>query len=168
MNRYLSSLFVPLLLVGCGDPSPTSTSAPMRTESLGTMLSEEQYQLVADGVHEGPAIAVTDVLAKPEEFSGKDALRLSGEIVRLCKNKGCWLDVGTAEEVIHVTFARGCDKYMPLDSEGREVLIEGKLGPWEPSPEDVEHLKEDMGEEAAENGPTVVLSFVATGAALAK
>ena len=179
MPRVATPMLV-LLLACCGgddvspggpSSAPTSKSSPLpsRTTSLGVKLSAERYDLVADGVHEGPAVAVADVLDQPATFAGKDRLRVEGTIVRVCKKKGCWIDVGTSEQSVHVTFARGCDRYVPLDAAGRTVLIEGSLRVAGPSAEERAHLREDArgsDDTAAVPEPRLVLSFIATGAAL--
>ena len=161
-----------LCFAACGETTEASseapTSAPSRTTSLGLKLDEQKFELVADGVYEGPAIAVADVLADPDAFASGSSLRLEGEIIRVCKEKGCWFDIGTREEVIHVTFQGECDRYVPLDAAGRRVLVEGGLSEWKPSAEEEAHLREDAGVAEGETEPVVVLKFVATGAALPK
>lgn len=161
-----------LCVAACGETteagSEPPTSRPTRTTELGLLLDDQKFVLVADGVYEGPVIAIADVLADPAAFAGKPSLRLEGEIVRVCQKKGCWLDIGTNDEVIHVTFKGACDRYMPLDAAGRLVRVEGELSEWKPSAEEEAHLREDAGAAEGATEPKVVLQFVASGAALPK
>lgn len=150
----------------------TSSAQPEseRTEALGQLLSADDYELIAGGVHEGPALPVADVLAAPESYTEQASLRLEGDIVSVCQNKGCWLRMGDAEQDLFVKFG-ACDKYVPLDAAGRRVLVEGKLSIEEVSVEEQKHMLEDAGktEEAAKiTEPKRSVRFAALGAAIAK
>ena len=150
---------------------PASQPAVTRTEALGETVDPADYELINGGVHIGPAVPVADVLDAPAEYTGKGPLRLEGEIVAVCQNRGCWADVGEPDRTIHVTFAAGCAEYFAKDAAGRTVLLEGALRVETRSVEDQRHLLEDAGkpeQAAAVTEPVQVLSFVATGAAVAK
>jgi hypothetical protein len=93
-----------------------------------------------------PAASLADVLARPEP--GK-AVRLEGTIERVCQQKGCWLALTQGAKSVHVTFA-GYAFFVPKDSAGRPVVLEGKVVVKEPKPDEVAHLKgEGAGEAAA-------------------
>ena len=106
-------------------------------------LAAEVYGQPLQGL---PAASLADVLAKPE--AGK-TLRLEGTIERVCQNKGCWLALKQGERSVHVTFA-GYAFFVPKDSAGRPVVLEGKVVVKPPKAEEVAHLKrEGAGETAA-------------------
>ncbi len=176
--RAATILLFGLSLTACNEP-PTATSQPVaggldaavpRTEALGAKLSADRYELIADGVYEGPALDVADVLAEPARFAGDQPLRLAGEIVSVCQNKGCWLRMGSDETNLFVKFGQ-CDRYVPKDAAGRAVLVEGLLTMEEVSVDEQRHLLEDAGkhEEAAQvSAPVRQPRFQASGAAIAK
>lgn len=120
-----------------------------------------------------PAAAETQRFGKPLEGRAPDnlesvlrapvdgqAVRLEGRIEAVCRNKGCWLELKQAKSSVHVTF-EGYAFFVPKDSAGREVVIEGRVKVAKPRPEEVEHLK---GEGAARAGAGV--SIEATGVEL--
>lgn len=133
-------------LVGCGaDAAPVDSSPTVvvdRTESLGALLSSEKFDLIAGGAHEGPAIAVADVLANPDAYAGK-MLRVRG-VVQSVGADGVSLAIGSAERPLRVRFSAERTA-VPSDAAGREFTCEGEL-------------------ELSEEG----VSFRATGGALAK
>jgi hypothetical protein len=84
-------------------------------------------------------------------------VRLEGRIEAVCRNKGCWLELKQGAASVHVTF-EGYAFFVPKDSAGREVAIEGRVKVEKPKPEDLEHL---AGEGAKKAGAGV--SVVAAG-----
>lgn len=70
-----------------------------------------------------PVTPLADVLSRPE--AGK-AVRLEGTIDRVCRNKGCWLELKQGTQSVHVTF-EGYSFFVPKDSAGRAVVLEGKV-----------------------------------------
>jgi poly(3-hydroxybutyrate) depolymerase len=92
------------------------------------------------------AVALQDVLAKPE--AGK-MVRLEGTIDKVCQNKGCWLELKQQAASVHVTF-ENYGFFVPKDSMGKPVVLEGRVVVKEPTKEDVAHLKaEGAGETVA-------------------
>lgn len=102
--------------------------------------------------------SLRDVLAQP-----KDGARvcLEGSVAAVCRNKGCWLELKQADQSVHVTF-EGYSFFVPKDSQGRAVRLEGKVSVQAPDPGQVEHMrKEGAGESAAAR-----VSIVASGVEL--
>jgi len=92
-----------------------------------------------------PVTPLVDVLAKPE--AGK-AVRLEGTIDRVCRNKGCWLELKQGTQSVHVTF-EGYSFFVPRDSAGRAVVLEGKVVVKQPADGEAEHKKAEGAERAA-------------------
>jgi hypothetical protein len=91
-------------------------------------------------------VSLQDVLAKPE--AGR-LVRLEGTIDKVCQNKGCWLELKQQASSVHVTF-ENYGFFVPKDSMGKPVVLEGKVIVKQPTPEDVAHLKaEGAGETVA-------------------
>ena len=160
----------------CSTKEDTNNSDPTdsratRTERLGEKLSADEYDLIANGAHVGPALAVQVVLANPRSFVDENPLRIEGEISSVCPKKGCWIRIGSADDNIFVKFAAGCDEYVALDAAGRLARVEGDLVIEEVGVEDLKHMLEDEGktEEAAKViVPETRTRFVATGATIRK
>ena len=90
-------------------------------------------------------VLLQDVLAKPE--AGK-VVRLEGTIEKVCQNKGCWLELKQRAASVHVTF-ENYGFFIPKDSMGKPVVLEGKVVVKQPAPEDVAHLKAEGAGETA-------------------
>ena len=104
------------------------------------------------------ATSLADVLARPE--AGK-AVRLEGTIDRVCRNKGCWLELKQGAQSVHVTF-EGYSFFVPRDAAGRPVVLEGKVIVKEPTADEAGHK---AAEGAARAGARV--SIEATGVEIA-
>jgi hypothetical protein len=91
-------------------------------------------------------VALQDVLAKPE--AGQQ-VRLEGTIEKVCRNKGCWLELKQQASSVHVTF-ENYGFFVPKDSMGRPVVLEGRVVVKPPTAEEIAHLQsEGAGETAA-------------------
>jgi len=75
-------------------------------------------------------------------------VRVSGRIDAVCRNKGCWLELKQGESSVHVTF-EGYSFFVPRDSAGREVVLEGRLIVAKPKTEDLAHLEAEGAAQAA-------------------
>jgi hypothetical protein len=105
-----------------------------------------------------PVTPLADVLARPE--AGK-AVRLEGTIDRVCRNKGCWLELKQGEQSVHVTF-EDYSFLVPRDSMGRPVALEGKVVVSEPTAADAAHKRSEGAERAGAR-----VSIEATGVEIA-
>jgi hypothetical protein len=92
-----------------------------------------------------PPTPLANVLARPE--AGK-AVRLEGTIERVCRNKGCWLELKQGTQSVHVTF-EGYSFFVPKDSAGRAVVLEGKVVLKQPAEGEAAHKKAEGAERAA-------------------
>ena len=79
------------------------------------------------------------ILEKPE--NGK-VVALEGTIKAACVNKGCWLTFEQAGANVHVTF-EGYSFFVPKDSAGQKVKLEGKVVVKERSKEEIKHLESE-------------------------
>ena len=92
------------------------------------------------------ATPVADVLASADDG---DTVRVEGKAETVCKNKGCWVSVREGASQVHVTF-EGYSFFVPKDSAGKKIVLEGKVKVKAPDPADVAHLKgEGAGDSAA-------------------
>jgi hypothetical protein len=101
-----------------------------------------------------PNASLKDVLARPE---AGQKVRLEGTIERVCRNKGCWLELKQGEQSVHVTF-EGYSFFVPRDAAGRRVVLEGKVLVKEPAADDAAHKKAEGAQRAGRR-----VSIEATG-----
>ena len=90
-------------------------------------------------------VLLQDVLAKPE--AGR-VVRLEGTIEKVCQNKGCWLELKQRAASVHVTF-ENYGFFVPKDSIGKPVVLEGKVVVKEPDSDRVAHVQSEGAGAAA-------------------
>ena len=94
-------------------------------------------------------------------------VKVEGEIAEVCKMKGCWMTVTTAEgETVRVTF-KDYEFFVPKDAAGYKVVFEGEAKREVVDVATLKHYAEDAGkstEEIAEiTEDETKLTFVASG-----
>ena len=94
------------------------------------------------------------ILEKPEH--GK-MVALEGTIKTACQEKGCWITFDQGGQNVHVSF-EGYSFFVPKDSAGQKVKLEGRVLVKERSKKEIEHLE---GEGA--KGAAAAVSIEATG-----
>jgi transglutaminase-like putative cysteine protease len=91
---------------------------------------------------------------------------VAGSVAKVCQKKGCWMTIKTDDDSVRVTF-KDYGFFVPLNSEGQRVLMQGRLERKEISVKDQRHFLEDEGAPAdqikAITTPKVEYSFVASG-----
>jgi hypothetical protein len=83
-----------------------------------------------------------------------DTVRLEGKAEKVCKNKGCWVTLRDGDATVHVTF-EGYSFFVPKDSAGQKVALEGKVKVKAPDPAEVAHLKGEGAGAAASSRVSV-------------
>ncbi|MCG7538254.1 DUF4920 domain-containing protein [Pseudoalteromonas sp. OF7H-1] len=104
-------------------------------------------------------VAAKDVLKNTEQFVGSQ-ITLSGEVVKVCKKRGCWmtLKVDNGEE-INVKVRDG-DMVFPMSAIGKQAYATGVLEQFEL---DIEKTKRYLAHRAHENGEVFDASKVTEG-----
>jgi hypothetical protein len=97
---------------------------------------------------------LAEVLEKPE--AGK-IVALEGTIKAVCQAKGCWLSLEQGKSSVHVSF-EGYSFFVPKDSPGQKVKLEGRVIVKKKSAEEIEHLEGEGAKNAA-----AAVSIEATG-----
>jgi len=116
-----------------------------------------------------PAVKLADLLAKPQEHSGK-TVRVEGQVRKACEKKGCWMELATAPDAkgpgVRVTF-KDYGFFVPLDSAGSQARVEGVVQVAELSENRAKHYE---GEGAivprGSDGKPREVQLVATGVEL--
>jgi hypothetical protein len=108
----------------------------------------------------------------PDLMADKDslALKVEGTIKECCAKKGCWLrvDLANGEEML-VRF-KDYGFFVPLDSEGRKIIMDGVVKKEEISVATLRHYAEDAGKSQEEiekiTEPQTKFTFLAHGVIL--
>ncbi|MCF7512433.1 DUF4920 domain-containing protein [Pseudoalteromonas sp. L23] len=116
------------------------------------------------GANMNKLVAAADVLKNSEQFTGSE-ITLSGEVVKVCKKRGCWmtLKVDNGEE-INVKVRDG-DMVFPMSAIGKRAYATGVLERFEL---DIEKTKRYLAHRAHENGEAFDASKVTEGMSLVR
>lgn len=140
-----------------GEEGPNGSLDPVNAvEVFGDSL--------ANGV---PAVELTKLVKTPETYRGKK-IETSGVVRANCTKKGCWMEVRPADEVdgeaITVRF-KDYGFFVPLDSRGHEVRIQGAMTIDVMSPAAVAEAEAEGATVPNKNpdGSANVVTFIATG-----
>jgi len=137
-----------------GPAAPATAAAPAGPERFGAPLSA------------GPAVPLDDVVRAPEKFTAAP-VKVVAKVAAVCKKKGCWMTLagesGVPDPMVRVTF-KDYGFFMPKDSEGARVTLEGTVTVTEEPEEISKHYAEDEGKDpTAVTGPRKTIAIEATG-----
>jgi hypothetical protein len=144
--------------------SCTSGEAPATEPTAAETAETATYH--GDSITAEGAITTAELVAKMQAdstFTGK----VETVINSCCKKKGCWMRVALADgKEMKVTF-KDYGFFVPLESAGKPVVMEGKAYYETLTVEELKHYAEDAGKTEAEidaiTMPEPVLAFEATG-----
>jgi hypothetical protein len=159
MKKYLFALLAIAFFYGCQKTSSTETE---QAEEVTVTYASYGAEITADEVN--------DVMKLDEIMQGQDSIevKLTGNIEKTCKMKGCWMTINTGDSsTMRVTF-KDYGFFVPKDSVGgRTAIFEGKAFKTVTSIEMLKHYAQDEGKSAEEieaiTEPKEEFTFVATG-----
>lgn len=109
-------------------------------------------------------VSLADAMANVEMYAGK-TIKIEGEITDVCQEKGCWLVVTDGERAMRVKF-KDYGFFVPKDSSGRKVVLEGTVEKKTISEMQAQHIAKESKEKVDPStikGPQVVIQMTATG-----
>lgn len=122
----------------------------------------------------GEKIESNDAFSEKQMSDKFDALKIgdtlnvkfTSKIDEVCTKKGCWMILSATDKKTMVKF-KDYGFFMPLDSQGKEAIVEGKAFVKETSVDELRHYAEDAGKTAEEiakiTEPKKEFSFLAHG-----
>lgn len=94
-------------------------------------------------------------------------VKFTSKVNSVCKKKGCWMKLELAEDKETMVRFKDYGFFVPKNSEGRDVVVEGFAFLDETSVDDLKHYAEDEGKSKEEidaiTEPKITYSFTATG-----
>lgn len=113
-------------------------------------------------------VAITDLLAKPEDYDGK-VIKISGNITDVCQAAGCWMILSDGTNNIRVSTLHKF--FLPKDATGKTVA-EGKFKVTEETEEHAKSMNEESRNPTMKTedikGPQKVFMIQATGIKILK
>ncbi|WP_081485488.1 DUF4920 domain-containing protein [Bernardetia litoralis] len=94
-------------------------------------------------------------------------MKVIGKIGECCQKKGCWMKVPISETEEMLVRFKDYGFFVPMDSEGKEIVMEGKVKKEIIPVAQLRHYAEDAGKSKEEiekiTEDEVKISFMATG-----
>jgi hypothetical protein len=153
---------------GDGDGDPTGGDGDGDGDGLPFIEPEGPAELFGAPITRGAElIAFDELVATPEAFEGQNLLTL-GVVRANCNKRGCWMEVRSPEDSASAGMTvRFVDYgfFIPLDSRGATVKVQGEVTVEILSPSEVEDLVSE-GYDAGvllPDGSAEVVSFTASG-----
>ncbi|MCB9527018.1 MAG: DUF4920 domain-containing protein [Myxococcales bacterium] len=102
-------------------------------------------------VHRGAPFALAEkdrttldaIAAKAPEMAGK-TVQVAGKVQTVCQKKGCWMTMAGEKARARITF-KDYAFFVPLDSDGHDVIVEGVVEVKTLDEGERRHLAEDAG-----------------------
>ncbi|MBV70416.1 MAG: hypothetical protein CMH52_03620 [Myxococcales bacterium] len=143
---------------------PTKTVAPAQKQAASKDWNEVKR---GDALSTARIITMDELYAKAETIGDK-TIKVSGDVVTVCRKKGCWMTLGgkTKAARARITF-KNYAFFVPLDSAGSSAVIEGKLELKSMSAAERQHLADDAGK-SIDDIPKHELRIMASGVKLTR
>ena len=97
----------------------------------------------------GEPVSLQELVAAGDEHAGQDVL-LKTRIAKVCRKKGCFFIARDGDAVARITF-KDYGFFIPTDSAGKEVLLNGTFERREITAAQARHYREDLGEDLGED-----------------
>lgn len=163
MTKTFNVLFITLLLLAsCKSEKATEVVTDSNYNSFGEKITDENSLSAAkmldqfQGMKEGDTVTV----------------KFSSKIADVCSKKGCWMKLPLNDSIQTMVRFKDYGFFMPLDSKGREVIVEGKAFVKTTPVSELRHYAEDAGKSKEEiekiTEPKVEYAFEAHGVLMKK
>ena len=152
----------------CAAKGPDAAAAGCGAVATTGTTTDSPAPSDAPVAHFGAAFTLTEtqpiaaVLSKAAELSGQ-IVGVEATISKVCQRKGCWFVLqGDDGAFVRVTM-KDYGFFVPVDSTGKRVVVEGVFKRVEVAEAAAQHLAEDGGEDPSKvQGARVELRLVAT------
>lgn len=148
------------------EPAPSATTEAS-SPACAAFPGEKPETFGAALAASGALVPLSDIAADPEAFAGK-RVRTTGVVRASCLKRGCWMEVRPETErdgaSITVRF-KDYAFFVPLDSRGAHVAVDGRVVVRTLSRLEVEHLEEEGADVAGKlpDGTAKQIQVTATG-----
>lgn len=163
MKRLIVLAFLSVFVFSCKtDKKETSKKAVVAYNSFGEKISDKD------------AFSAEEMHKKYKDLKKGDTVtvKFASSIKDVCSKKGCWMKLGLDNSEETMVRFKDYGFFMPLDSKGKEVIVEGKAFIKEVPVDELKHYAEDAGKSKEEidkiTEPKVEFAFEATGVLMKK
>jgi len=166
--KFTFLLFSFIGLVACNSKNKDENKDETnQTELIATTSQEnqkeEKYGAEITLDNATPVSEIPALLAKQDSVE----IKVIGKIGECCQKKGCWMKVPIDENQEMLVRFKDYGFFVPMDSEGKEIVMEGKVKKETITIAQLRHYAEDAGKTKEEiekiTEDEVKISFMATG-----
>ncbi len=127
-------------------------------------------QNFGEGADKAKLVSISKLLENPKDFTGK-SITVSGTIVSVCKNRGCWMKFASDKkyQTLRIKVKDG-KMVFPISLRGKKGFATGTLRgmtlPKERAIKYLAHMAEESGEKfdaKSITGPHIIYQLVPTG-----
>ena len=135
---------------------------------------EVAYTSFGEKITSDNAITSEALLSKLTTLKAGDTInvKFASTIKEVCSKKGCWMKLPLDKETETMVRFKDYSFFMPLDSKGRDVVLNGKAFVKETSVKELQHYAEDAGKSKEEIAmiivPKIEFAFEADGVLIKK
>lgn len=158
---------VGMLFAAC--KTPTSENKEVKKEKVA-----QSYDKFGAEITDAEALNAKQMLAQFKGMKVGDSVQVkfASSINDVCSKKGCWMKLSLEDGTETMVRFKDYGFFMPLDSKGREVIVDGVAFVKETSVADLKHYAEDAGKSKEEiakiTEPKVEFAFEASGVLMKK
>lgn len=170
--NYLSILGLVFLMACQNSNGPSTSNEEEKTTEEVTEETSTEKEDMEGTTNFGKLIEADDAVSMndfADLVKDKDSVKVKFSAVAkdVCKKKGCWMKVQTAnDELMRISF-KDYGFFVPKDISGKKVVVEGIAVRDTVTVEELRHFAEDGGESeeaiAAITEPEITTSFIAEG-----
>ncbi|WP_299012154.1 DUF4920 domain-containing protein [uncultured Polaribacter sp.] len=170
MKNILKFSFVFLLILSACQQAKKENK---ETSSADHIAQKAEFTSFGDKISQENFLTSKEMLAKFETLNVGDTVnvKFTSTIKEVCVKKGCWMKLPLADETETMVRFKDYGFFMPLDSQNKAVIVEGKAFVKITPVEELQHYAEDAGKSAAEiakiTAPKKEFAFEANGVLLA-
>ena len=115
-------------------------------------MKEGTYASFGDKISEDKAITSQEMFTKFENLKLGDTIntKFVSEISEVCSKKGCWMKLSLSKESETMVRFKDYSFFMPLDAQGKEVVLTGKAFLKITTVAELQHDAEDAGKSKEE------------------
>ena len=165
MKKILITITCLVFLVACKeqkDQAQESSKEPIAYLSFGEKITDENV------------ISKETMAEKFNTLKEGDTIdvKFASSINEVCKSKGCWMKLDLGDEKESMVRFTDYGFFMPLDSDNKEVIVDGRAYVTKMSVKEQQHYAEDAGQSEEEiakiKDPKYTYAFEADGVLMKK
>jgi hypothetical protein len=139
------ALLITLMIFSC-----KNEQSDKKTEK--TEIAESIFTSYGNKISSDKALTSAQMMTKFSALKAGDTIQVkfASNIKEVCSKKGCWMKLPLNETTETMVRFKDYGFFMPLDSNGKEVIVAGKAFVKETSVKELQHYAEDAGKSKEE------------------